>query len=124
MSRTILSTYDYVRQVIATRGDGVLHGREDPFLYNPLYGAYIEVRSADNHFLTWAYLEGVMVALYNALYLRGKFKTATFQIVETDFLIGTGRLRERQTAIPDVDEIGSDKNDIGADMERSEREMH
>lgn len=94
MVRTILSTYKYVQGEIATRGDGILPRDEDPFIYNQLYGAYIEARSAGDHSLTWSYLEAVVVSLYNALYNRGRFRSTAFLIVEAGVLIGTGNLRE------------------------------
>ena len=103
MFMAIISTYDHVQKAISTEGDRVVSPGEDPFVYNKLYGAYVEAWSVNNHLLTWAYLEGVVVAIYNALYLRAKYKTANFSIWDAGAgLVGMGNLREGDTILATI----------------------
>lgn len=60
--------------MILSNGDGLLPTDEDPFIYNQGYGAYIEAWSTGAGLLTWSFLEGAVVAMYNALYMRGKYR--------------------------------------------------
>ena len=99
MLEVITSTHDYIQQIIAVGGNGLLSDKDDPFIFDEHLGAYIEVRSAHPHLLTWAYLEGVVVAIHNALYLREKYKTSTFHIWDTQVgVIGAGALRKGKHA--------------------------
>lgn len=74
MSEAILSTYEYIRYMILSIGDGLLSEAEYPFISNQGHGAYIEAWSAGAELLTWSFLEGAVVAMYNAPYMRGKYK--------------------------------------------------
>ena len=99
MLNAITSTYEYIRQTIAIRGDMVLSSKEDPFIYDEHLGAYIEAGSVHPHFLTWAYLEGAVVAIHNALYLQGKYKTSAFSIWDEQVgMVGAGSLRKGEKA--------------------------
>jgi len=93
MSKAILSTYEHIQEIIGSSGDGLIPAEEDPFIYDKGYGAYIEVWSANAQLLTWSLFEGVVVAMYNALYLRGKYKTLSFTIWDGRVgMIGLGKM--------------------------------
>lgn len=95
MSRTIISTYDYIQNIIDRKGDGILPVGQDPFILDQHHGASVEAWSINDHFLTWSYLEDAIVGMYNALYLRGKYKTTIFTVWDAPFgMMGTGCLRE------------------------------
>lgn len=99
MAKTILSTYDYTQYNIGTKGDGFLLAWNEPFVYDQHNGAYSEALSAPDQFLTWSYLEGVVVAMYNALYLRGKYKSSSFDILDEHMgVTGHGFLSKRGPA--------------------------
>ncbi|KAK3174082.1 hypothetical protein OEA41_001326 [Lepraria neglecta] len=94
MKKTILTTYDFIYHVISTEGDGDLPPDEDPFLMNEHYGASIVASSAQGHKLTWELLKGAVVGLYNALYLKGIYKTASFEIWDGSLgIVGAGQLK-------------------------------
>ena len=94
MKNTILTTYGFIYHVISTEGDGDLPPNEDPFVMNEHYGASIVASSALGHKLTWELLKGPVVGLYNALYLKGIYKTASFEIWDGGLgTVGEGRLR-------------------------------
>lgn len=80
MSQTLLSIYAYALNIIRDRGDGLLLAEENPFIYNKGHGAYIEVWSASSQSLSWGFLEGAIVGMSNALYLRGKYRTLNFTL--------------------------------------------
>ena len=94
MSNGILSTYLYVTRTLEAKGDSQLGPGDDPFTYNQHYGAYIEARSNPGHHLTWSFLKTAVEGLYMMVYLRGKYKTATFIIWDQSFgAVGTGKLK-------------------------------
>lgn len=93
MSEVILSTYGYIQDIIGTKGDGLLPAKEDPFIYDKGHGAYIEIWSAGSQLLSWGFLEGAVVAMYNALYLRGKYRTLSFTMWDARVgMVGLGNL--------------------------------
>lgn len=101
MSEAIISTYEYIQNIIDNQGDGIIPAGKDPIILNQHHGAYIEVWSVNGHFLTWSYLEGVTVAMYNALFLRARYKTSNFNIWDGAIgMIGVGNLRRGETALP------------------------
>ncbi len=78
---------------MATKSDGPLPPGEDPFLYNQRHGAFVEAWSTPGHGMTWSLLEGVAVGLWNALYLREKYRVADFTIwVGGTDMVGVGNL--------------------------------
>ena len=94
MKKTILATHDFIYFVISTEGDADLPPNEDPFLVNEHYGASIVASSAQGHKLTWELLKGAVVGLYNALYLKGIYKTANFEIWDSGLaMVGEGQLK-------------------------------
>ena len=95
MSKVISSTFDYIQSNIDTRRGSTLRLEGKSFMYDPGYGAYVEAWPMDGYFLTWLHLEGIVVAIHNALYLRGRFKTAFFNIRDEIMgAIGAGNLRK------------------------------
>ena len=93
MSHTILSAYNHIISTIASEGDSILPASQDPFLYNKGYGAFIEAHSAKGRHLTWSYLQGAVVALYNGLYLRGQYRTCEFGVLDgIAGLVGVGKM--------------------------------
>lgn len=85
MSLAIYATYLYVQKVIAAEG-GPVQPNEDPFVYNQHHGAFIEAWSTPGHKMTWSLLESAAVALWNAHYMRDKYRVANFTI----WVVGTG----------------------------------
>lgn len=62
-------------------------------MYNQSYGAFIGARSAKGRHLTWSFLEGAVVGLYNGLYLRGRYRTSQFGIWDgVAELVGVGEM--------------------------------
>ncbi|CAF9939290.1 hypothetical protein IMSHALPRED_001282 [Imshaugia aleurites] len=93
MSDTILSAHIHILSTIAAKGDSVLSASEDPFVYDPGYGAFIRARSANGRHLTWTFLEGVVVALHNGLFLRGRYRASEFWIWDGVLgLVGLGEM--------------------------------
>ena len=93
MSHTLHSAYNHIISTIASKGDSILPASEDPFLYNEGYGAFIEAHSAKGRHLTWSFLEGAVVGLYNGLYLDGWYRTCDFWILDgMAGLVGIGRM--------------------------------
>lgn len=80
MSEAILSTYGYIRDIIGSKGDSLLPAEEDPLIYDKGHGAHVEVWSAGSQLLSWGFLEGAVVAMYNASYLRGKYRMLSFMM--------------------------------------------
>lgn len=102
MSHTILSAYNHIISTIASEGDSILPASEDPFLYNKGYGAFIEAHSAKGRHLTWSFLEGAVVGLYNGLYLGRRYRTCEFWVLDgMAGLVGVGRL--------EIDVVGGGK---------------
>ncbi|KAL2043116.1 hypothetical protein N7G274_004176 [Stereocaulon virgatum] len=93
MGETILAAYNFIRFAISHHGDGDLPPQEDPFLMDEHYGASIRAVSAPGHKLTWGILKGAIVGLHDALFLAGKYVTASFEIWDGNVaLVGRGRL--------------------------------
>ena len=93
MSATILAAHVHIAATIAAKGDSVLPASEDPFTFDGGYGAFIRARSAEGRLLTWSLLEGAVVALYNGLVLRGRFRASEFGISEGGgALVGVGEM--------------------------------
>lgn len=93
MNFTILSAYSNITSTIASKGDSTIPTSEDPFMYNKGYGAFIAVHSALGRHLTWSLLEGAVVGLHNALYLRGRYRASEFWMWdELVVLIGVGEM--------------------------------
>ncbi len=93
MSEAILLTYRHIRDIIGSKGDGLLPAEEDPFTYNKGHGAFIEIWSAGSQLLSWGFLKGAVVAMYNALFLRGKYRTLSFMISDARVgIVGLGNL--------------------------------
>lgn len=93
MSNTILSAYNNITSTIASQGDSILPASKDPFLYDQGYGAFIGAHSAIGRHLTWSFLEGAVVALYNGLYLSGRYRTCGFWIRDGVMgLVGVGEM--------------------------------
>ena len=93
MSVTILSAYDNITSTIASKGDSRLPASEDPFVYNNGKGAFIAVHSGIGGHLTWSLLEGAVVGLHNALYLRGRYKASEFWMWDGPVrLVGVGEM--------------------------------
>lgn len=97
MSDTILSTYSFILTTLDSKGDAIIPAADLPFEYNVHFGAFVVVFPAKDCFLTWTLLEGIMTAMYNALYLAGKYKTAGFTVWEPSYgIIGYGSLRKEK----------------------------
>ena len=93
MRNTVLSLYRHITSTIASSGDSILPASKDPFVYNQGYGAFIEAHSAEGRHLTWSYLEGAVVGLYNGLYLRGAYRTSEFRVWDAVAgLVGVGKM--------------------------------
>ena len=94
MRKTILATYNFIWGIISAEGDTDLPPQEDPFVFNQHHGASIVASSIGGHKLTWGLVKGAVLGLYNALYLKGMYKTASFELWDgSQGKVGEGFLR-------------------------------
>ena len=94
MENGVLDSYVYITNTLDSQGDSKLGPGNDPFLYRRLYATYVEAESKPGYHLTWRTLQTAVEGLYIRLFLRQKYKTATFSIWDHTLqaVIGTGDL--------------------------------
>ena len=93
MARAILVTHEFINTQLAK---GRWWVDENPFIFKRNVGAYITAQHVSPHSLTWITLSIAMEGLYQALFERGRFNEARFDIFDNilSAKVGTGRLIE------------------------------